>query len=70
MSYPCDKYSNWQANLRAIALSLEALRAEDRYGVTRRAEQYKGWAKLLPPNAEFASDIEAAGFLSIAWPPG
>src|SRR5579863_10251967 len=34
LSYPCDKYSNWQANLRAIALSLEALRAVDRYGVT------------------------------------
>ena len=49
LSYPCDKYSNWQANLRAIALSLEALRAVDRYGVTRRAEQYKGWAKLPPP---------------------
>lgn len=65
LSYPCDKYSNWQANLRAIALSLEALRAVDRYGVTRRAEQYKGWAKLPPPEAAlFGSDGEAASFLA------
>lgn len=46
LAYPCDRYSDWQANVRAIALALEALRAVDRYGVTRRAEQYKGWAKL------------------------
>lgn len=36
----------WQANVRAIALSLEALRRVDRYGVTRRGEQYTGWAAL------------------------
>lgn len=36
----------WQANVRAIALALEALRAVDRYGVTRRGEQYTGWKQL------------------------
>lgn len=36
----------WQANLRAIALGLEALRAVDRYGVSRRGEQYRGWNEL------------------------
>ncbi len=36
----------WQANLRAIALGLEALRAVDRYGVSRRGEQYRGWGEL------------------------
>lgn len=36
----------WQANIRAIALGLQALRAVDRYGVTRRGEQYKGWKQL------------------------
>jgi hypothetical protein len=40
----------WQANLRAIALGLEALRAVDRYGVTKRGEQYAGW-KALPAMA-------------------
>ena len=41
-------YPGWQANVRAIALSLEALRAVDRYGVSRRGEQYTGW-NALPP---------------------
>jgi len=47
LRYPCDTYERWEQNLRAIALALEALRAVDRYGVTRRAEQYTGW-KALP----------------------
>lgn len=49
ISMPCDRYDNWTDNLRAIALSLEALRAVDRYGVTRGNEQYRGWAKLEAP---------------------
>lgn len=48
LSYPCDTFRDWQANVRAIALALEALRTVDRYGVTRRGEQYTGW-KQLPP---------------------
>ena len=36
----------WQANVRAIALGLEALRAVDRYGITHRAEQYQGWKAI------------------------
>jgi len=51
LSYPCDTYYNWQDNLRAIALALEHLRAVDRYGVTRRGEQYTGWARLPAPAA-------------------
>jgi hypothetical protein len=27
VSYPCDAFDNWQDNLRAIALSMEALRS-------------------------------------------
>jgi hypothetical protein len=38
---------DWQHNVRAIALGLEALRKVDRYGITRRGEQYAGW-KALP----------------------
>jgi len=64
LSYPCDTYLNWDCNLRAIALSLEALRTVDRYGVTRRAEQYKGWAKLPGPVHEVAlTPQQAAGIL-------
>lgn len=52
LSYPCDTYSDWQDNIRAIAMSLQSLRAVDRYGVTKRAEQYKGWQKLPPPPSQ------------------
>jgi hypothetical protein len=52
MSFPCDKFRDWQDNLRAIAKSLEALRMVDRYGVTRGNEQYKGWAQLPPSNGQ------------------
>ena len=66
LSYPCDTFDDWQANVRAIALALEALRAVDRYGVTRRAEQYKGWAKLPDPFARtmFHSRADALLFLA------
>jgi hypothetical protein len=46
ISMPCDRYPHWRDNLRAIALSLEALRAVDRYGVTRGNEQYRGWTQI------------------------
>lgn len=39
---------DWQHNVRAIALGLDSLRRVDRYGITRRGEQYAGW-KALPP---------------------
>lgn len=51
ISMPCDTYNDWEANLRAIALTLENLRAIERYGVTtERGEQYTGWLKLSPVN--------------------
>lgn len=46
ISFPCDTYLTWESNLRAISLTLTALRSIDRYGVTQHAEQYKGWARL------------------------
>jgi hypothetical protein len=61
MRYQCDRFrtghwtgsgSNakrtpgWQANVRAIALGLEALRKIDRYGIAGSGEQYRGWAQL------------------------
>lgn len=49
LSYPCDSYDRWTDNLRAIALSMEALRRVDRYGVTRNGEQYRGFAALEAP---------------------
>jgi hypothetical protein len=36
----------WQANVRAVALGLQALRAVDRYGITSAGEQYRGFGAL------------------------
>jgi hypothetical protein len=49
LSFPCDRYQDWEDNLRAITLSHAALRAVDRYGVTQHAEQYRGWQALPAP---------------------
>ncbi|MGE4428775.1 MAG: molecular chaperone DnaJ [Solirubrobacteraceae bacterium] len=46
LRYFTDEFDRWQDNLRAVALSLKALRAVDRYGVSRRGEQYRGWRAL------------------------
>ena len=46
LSFPCDRFDHWQDNLRAIALGMEALRKVDRYGITRRNEQYTGWRAI------------------------
>jgi hypothetical protein len=49
LSYPCDTYDRLEDNIRAIALSLEYLRAVNRYGVTKHGEQYRGWTALPAP---------------------
>lgn len=46
IKYATDEFYTWEDNLRAIALALEALRAVDRYGVSKRGEQYAGWRAL------------------------
>jgi hypothetical protein len=46
LTYATDEFTEWKSNVRAIALSLEALRAVDRYGVSKRGQQYAGWAQL------------------------
>ena len=64
LSFPCDRFTTFEDNMRAVALSLEALRAVDRYGVTRRAEQYQGWKQIAAPSDQpFSSKEEAAAFV-------
>lgn len=61
MSFPCDTFTTWKDNLRAIALTLEHLRAVDRYGVTKQGEQYTGWKQLPPAGREMGGmSAEAA----------
>lgn len=49
LTYATDRYDDWRDNIRAIALSLEALRKVDRYGVVKRGEQYRGWVAIEAP---------------------
>ncbi|AIY17754.1 hypothetical protein GUY44_06980 [Pimelobacter simplex] len=56
----------WQHNLYAIAKGLEALRMVDRYGVTKRGEQYTGFKAIGAGTAMPASHMtrtEAAELL-------
>lgn len=54
MLYRCDRYvsrwasqgPDWQQNVRAIAKTLEALRAVDRYGASSSGEQYRGYRQI------------------------
>lgn len=46
LRYEVAEFRRWQDNVRAVALGLETLRAVDRYGMTRRGEQYAGWRQL------------------------
>lgn len=46
LRFSADRFTHWHANLRAIALGLEALRKVDRYGIGQGGEQYTGWKQL------------------------
>jgi len=62
LSYATDRYLNWVDNLRAIALSLQALRAVDRYGVSSSGQQYRGWLAIEAAPSTM-SRVEAADYL-------
>lgn len=59
LKFAVDRFWGWEDNLRAIALGMEALRKVDRYGVTRRGEQYTGW-KALPVSTDPADSLTSA----------
>lgn len=48
--FATDQYEKWEHNVRAIALTLEALRAVDRYGATQ-GRQYAGFMQQLTAGA-------------------
>lgn len=48
LTYATDVCDFWQDNVRSIALGLDALRAVDRYGITRKGEQYAGFLAIAP----------------------
>lgn len=56
--FPCDTYNDWQDNVRAIALTLNALRMMERYGTTS-GRQYQGF-KALPSQGSTTLTTEGA----------
>ena len=63
LKYATDVFDKWKDNLRAIALGLEALRKVDRYGITKRGEQYTGWKQLSSGPESTVNDIDTAAEL-------
>lgn len=68
LSFECGTYKTIDDNLYAIALTMQALRAVDRYGAVKGAQQYKGWKQLPgdqpPEQPTTAVDLRmAAAFL-------
>ena len=49
---PCDKFRSIEANLRAVALMLEASRLMERYGFEIFEEEFRGYAALPPGSGE------------------
>lgn len=68
LSYPCDTFTRWQDNLRAITLGLEALRRVERYGITQTGQQYRGWQALESKPAVDAVTAACVVLARIAWP--
>lgn len=56
LKYAVDAFDTWEDNVRGIALAMEALRKVDRYGVTKRGEQYAGW-RAIPMSTDAADSI-------------
>lgn len=62
MSFECDRFTDYQSNVRAIADAMEALRKVDRYGVSSRGKDkahYEGY-KALPTAEGKIGDVDAA----------
>lgn len=54
----------WQNNLRAVALSLEALRKVQRYGVAGEGQQYVGWRAIEAGGGPTSVEVAAGIMLS------
>jgi hypothetical protein len=62
MSFECDRFTNYEANVQAIVGAMEALRKIERYGVSSRGKQnahYDGY-KALPSAEGKIGDIDVA----------
>lgn len=64
LRYATCRFGTWQANLRAVALGLEALRKVERYGISQRGEQYVGYRQIAQSSQEFVSREQALRWLA------
>jgi hypothetical protein len=60
-SWSSKSMESWQHNVRAIAMTLEALRAVDRYAATQSGEQYRGYRALPAGRGDAATAMTATG---------
>lgn len=60
LTYATDAFNFWKDNVRAIGLGLKALRAVDRYGITKSGEQYRGWQAIAAKPMEDTLTPESA----------
>ena len=60
ISMPCDTFLDWEQNVRAIALTLHALRMVSQYGVTKHNEQYTGFKRIEAPKPALQMTVEEA----------
>jgi len=70
LKYACDTFDQFPDNVHAIALGLAALRQVERYGITNRGEQYRGWSALPPATvmgAPMTKDEAAAVLADLAY---
>jgi hypothetical protein len=58
--FPCDAFTYWEDNLRAIALTLHDLRRIDRYGTALAGEQYAGFKQIGATSTVTMSAVDAA----------
>lgn len=65
LSYECATFDDWEKNMRAISLTLERLRAVERYGAVKGGEQYKGWKQLPGSGTGGQSPEQRADWASV-----
>lgn len=67
MSFECDQFTEWKANVQAVVGALEALRKIDRYGVSSRGKDkahYEGYKALPSAEGKATTREAAAAFLA------
>jgi hypothetical protein len=67
MSFECDNFTDYQANIQAIAGAMEALRKVDRYAVSgggRTKAHYDGYKALPSAEGRFSTQEDAAAFIA------